>query len=92
MKRKNRSISHAEEIQIIYVYTPPSRGKNTNFLLLKCRLYTVTSFQNAQYGKVWGGSIFTVETPNKHCPGQVIKAIIIINNKSWGQRLHLVYT
>ena len=56
------------------MYRPHHQGGRSHFLLLKCRLHTVISFQKVQYGKVWGGSIFTVETPHKHYRGLVIKA------------------
>lgn len=71
--RKNRQISHAEELQIIYVYK--GGGALTPCYLIKCRLYKVPSFQKVQY--VFHKSNFTVEKPDKHYLGQVVKAIII---------------
>lgn len=65
---------HAKEIEIIYVdIVQPG---NYNFLLLKCRLWTVTSFCRLQCRKGDTESYFPGEKADRHYLSKVIKANI----------------
>lgn len=69
------------EFQKIHVDNIYFRKVEHNFLLFKCELHMVTSFQRVQYEKGVKKNNVMVETPDKHYLNQFIE-VNINSNKS----------